>query len=653
MDKNNKIEGTNKMTIEQLKDCSIVDLPFALQKLELYDEKKTQEIFDLVAKQYSGNLMKEIGEPVFASIIDGLWELKIFKGINRKLGLTTERVINECRTFSYKSDSSSPVWLDGYVELKNERDREQFYERMVTQKYSGNRSLYEDKGAMERFKEKSVHGKIKIKDDYTDKDNLYVDKEHVPANYKDPKWRKLAEPDHITPLAQTHKKYKDNYAIDDADIKRIVNEDYNFAMTAAEINDGRGKGGRTNKEYIQYCKDKGIPIPAEQAEKMIKMQMKSEKAIEKGLNLAVLRNLLGKIDLPFIHKESKDILEKRIRDYEKKHGKLPTDDKLESIVKRTELEKEKKIKELKKSQKEKQKKIVGTAAKNAAAQAGMQMIGNVVLFLIKPLYYEVSDMFSHGLTEGVGTESGKEALAIRFGRIKNYVIDHMKSMKGLSIDVMQVLKDFLLALIEGIINMFVGLLKRILKVIKEGIKIAAQSWEVLFGKEAKNTSAKEKGDAILKLIGASTATLCGIGVEHLLDELYARLPLLPQDSKIVFSTMFTGIAAALVMYILDRADLFNVKKDQRDARIKEVFAERRKDIESANVVMTETLRKKTIDIQEAFTDFRNCLKREFSEKNMRDAYLQVSHIAVLMGVRNPYEESDADFLEIWKTSKVY
>jgi hypothetical protein len=253
------------------------ELDASLKEQQECDLARVQCLSEEMAQKISGNLMKEVGEPVFMSIIDGILELRVFKGLTRRVGLTSKRVLDDCRSFTYERDSASMVWMDGYTELKNEQDLEHFYERMVTQEYD--RSKYEDKASMNRYKDKHVHGEKKVVDEYSGKDNLYPEKDNAPANYKDPKWRLVAETDHITPLKQIHLKYKDNYALGDDDIKRIANEDFNYAMTAASTNDGRGKGGMTNEQYLNYCKNKGIPIPAEQAERMMSMQEQSEKEI--------------------------------------------------------------------------------------------------------------------------------------------------------------------------------------------------------------------------------------------------------------------------------------------------------------------------------------------------------------------------------------
>lgn len=101
-----------------------------LEDLKKHDSEKIQQISDEMAnKMKSGAIMKELGEPIFTSIIDGVLELRIFHGFTRRLGLNSKRLLDDCRNFSYEKDSANLVWMDGYTELKNEQDLEHFYER--------------------------------------------------------------------------------------------------------------------------------------------------------------------------------------------------------------------------------------------------------------------------------------------------------------------------------------------------------------------------------------------------------------------------------------------------------------------------------------------------------------------------------------------
>lgn len=121
-----------------------------------------------------------------------------------------------------------------------------------------------------------------------------------------------------------------------------------------------------------------------------------------------------------------------------------------------------------------------TSTKNAANQSKDYVVGNVILFIIKPLYFEISDIFVNGLKEGVNADSTIKAFRIRFGRVKDYVLKNALAFLGNN--VWEFVKGLVSSLVEGIISLFIGIFKQVLKVIKEGIKVFVQAGKVLFGK---------------------------------------------------------------------------------------------------------------------------------------------------------------------------
>lgn len=90
------------------------------------------------------------------------------------------------------------------------------------------------------------------------------------------------------------------------------------------------------------------------------------------------------------------------------------------------------------------------------------------------------------------------------------------------------------------------------------------------GENANKSTPAEKGDAILKIFGASAAAFCGIWIDSMLE----KLPVIPESLRGSISTLLSGLASMLVFYLLDKADVFNVKAEKRNTRIKELFDER-------------------------------------------------------------------------------
>lgn len=584
-----------KKAIEELEYASPLEISRLLQQIELYDEKSSQEVLDEVYEKFDSeeHLEDEVLKPVFMSVVDGLLEATAGGRVARKKGLTASRVIEECTNFSYDNLGDNHADVNGYTEYKNINHDEIEYQIQLEKwkrdgkkgdqpQYNGSvnsnstqeyiRSNLEDSSAMNDYKEKQRHGEKKIKDEYTEKDNLYVSQNNMPDNYNDETHRKQAQPDYIVPLKQLHEQYKHNYALDDSDLKRIANSESNLAITSAEIN--QVKRDMTNKQYIEWMDEHGKPLDENTKKIMLQKQKEATKSIESDVNKTVAKNLVGKGQV------DEKAMKNAVNEFKENNGQAPTEEQRNQIEQNL----------IKKETNE----IRGTAVKNAAGQAKDYAVGNLILFIVKPIYYEISDIFKNGLKEGVGADSGSQALGIRFTRVKKYVMTHAKAFFGDSI--LDFVKGFVSSLIEGIISLFVGMLKQVLKILKEGVKILVGSVQILFGKNAKAMSPAQKGDAIIKLIGGSVIAISGVALESLLNKIGIGDPW-----SVVLSTMLSGIASALFMYILNKADLFSTKAERRYERVKEIFDERIKDVQEATElfdrVALETMKEQRLQFE--------------------------------------------------------
>lgn len=589
------MDEERKKAIEELEYASPLEISRLLQEMELYDEKTSQEVLDEVHEKFDSaeHLEDEVLKPVFMSVIDGLLEATSGGRAARKKGLTASRVVEECTSFSYDDLEDNHTNVNGYTEYKNINHDEIEYQVQLEKwkkdgkngdrpQYNGSvnsnstqeyvRSNLEDSSAMNDYKEKQRHGEKKIKDEYTGKDNLYVSQNNMPDNYNDETHRKQAQPDHIVPLKQLHEQYKHNYALDDSDLKRIANSESNLAITSAEIN--QVKRDMTNKQYIEWMDEHGKPLDENTKKIMLQKQKEATKSIESDVNKTVAKNLVGKGQV------DEKAMKNAVNEFKENNGQAPTEEQRNQIEQNL----------IKKKTNE----IRGTAVKNAAGQAKDYAVGNLILFIVKPIYYEISDILKNGLKEGVGADSGTQALGIRFTRVKKYVMTHAKAFFGDSI--LDFVKGFVSSLIEGIISLFVGMLKQVLKILKEGVKIIVGSVQILFGKNAKAMSPAQKGDAIIKLIGGSVIAISGVALESLLNKIGIGEPW-----SVVLSTMLSGIASALFMYILNKADLFSIKAEKRYERVKEIFDERIKDVQEATElfdrVALETMKEQRLQFE--------------------------------------------------------
>lgn len=596
----NKIE-------EEIKNASPLELVSKLQEAELFDEKDTKQVIDEIYQEFESkeNAFEKLAVPVFTTVVDGFLECTSATRKLRKKGLNATRIVTECRNFSYDNPGNCYMVPDGYTEYKNIREttEEDFAVYGESVRVPFDRSQYEDKAKLQEYKDDVFEkngGRINATDEYSLKNNVYQDSAHpdLRRNVERYKHDHRAEVDHIVPLKQVYENLKGNYALTEEDIKNIANQDTNYALTSAAINRGAGhpgEGGKfdmTNEEFVADQRrrmangEPNLGLSEEALKNILDKDKQAKSAMEQDVNKTILTNITGQGTA-----DASQIWDK--------------------------------------------------AVGNAAKQAKEYMIGNVILFIIKPLYYELSDIFVNGLKGGVNAGTNSEAFRIRFGRIKEYMKVNFLHFMGNS--VWDFVKGLVSSLIEGIISLFLGIFKQIFKLVKEGIRIFTQSVKVLFGEISKKMSPAEKGDAIIKIIGGGVISICGIGVEALLNKIG-----IPDPWSIVVSTIISGLASVLFMYALDRLDLFSVKAEKRYARIEDVFNERINDIKEAeatyNSAAKETMRQQYLN----FCSIKEDIQSGIDSNNIDGINCALYRMSAFFRVELPYYDT-ATFVE-WSDS---
>lgn len=607
-----------RQQLAALRAASPLQMAGALKEMELYDKKTAQEIIDEVYEKYATgqDLQEEVVEPVMLSVLDGLLEKSKWGRQARKKGLTASRVISECRTFSYDSPTPYAVTNDGYVDYKNMREYREAYEE-IRGKYD--RSKLENQNAMYKYRNEKfaeVDGKLAV-DEYTGEKNIYKSRSDPDKRRNDGKHQYQAEPDHIVPLAKVHEKFAGNYALSDDDIRRIANDDDNFAITKATLNKSKGK--LTNSEYIAKYGDE---LSEETKTRMLTKEKEALSSIEDKANIEIKDTLLlgghaTRADRKQAYKEEREKLGRNLT----KEERARIDARLAT---------------------EKGLKVWGKTAGDAVAQQGNYMVGNVILYIIKPLYYELSDIVKNGLKGGVGVDSFKEAMRIRFGRVKAYVVDNAKIFMG--DNVKDFVKGFVSSLIEGVIGLFTGLFRNFLKLCKEGVRMISSSWKIMKGEEGDKLSSAEKKQAIAKIIGTGVIAVAGIALDEWLQvhlSSFYWIPFVKELGPAVISTMLSGIAATLFFYFLNKADLFSVKAERRHARLEEIFNERIKEIETTaadmNTTALETMRQQREEFENVCDGIEKGLANDDIDKISAGWYRMADFLHVDLPFHNTNE----------------
>lgn len=622
----------SKVAIEKLQKASPLALPGLIAECEFYDETESEKIFaDVVSEFEKEGGSSSVLKPIALSIVDGLLEGTKMGRAMRKKGVTASRVLQECDEFTYGEMKIGPVPGVAYVDWKstgeeNAAAMKAFANREDRRTYR--RTQLQKQNAMQQYKDTAdskaaSEGRKNLVNEYTGERDLTAYRDNPDHRRNDPKHSHQAETDHVIPLKQLHDKFKGNYGLSITDIRDLANIEGNFALTSSTIN--RRKGDKTNAEFIEELKKSDDPKDRELAAKMEKVTAEKTKAAEKAIvgaaNKAIEDNLLlgGRI--------SRQELSAEVKKAEKKAGRKLTKTEKDSLRRKMQIKKGAAI--------------YGEAGGVAAKQAADYAAGNAILFILKPIYFELKDSFRNGFIEGVACSSGMDAVKVRFTRVKNYIIEHGKEFLGDNLA--EFVKGFISSLIEAIIGLFLGMFKCILKLIKEGIRIFIQAAKILWGKNAAKMSPAEKGDAIVKLIGGSVAALAGIGIDALLNSAG-----IPDSWSVPLSTMLSGIVSALFMCILDRADLFDVKDERRNARLKEVFEARVADMRADAANFSAAVNARLIEDRKRFDALDSSINAALDRQDINCVDGALSGMADLFEVALPYKDSQS-FVKYWKS----
>lgn len=475
-----------------------------------------------------------------------------------KHGITVSRLYHECKSFDYASSANTSFMLDSRTEHLIERDHITQYDSQSS--YNGGDIIrggdstlnMRDGTKMKAAKARHFDGNPTASDGYGGKEPIYQNKTHAK---KVDKHQQKTEMDHAVPCAEVCNSLKKNKGLSDTDIKEIVNIDDNLVATSFTNNRGKdiGKFDKSKEQlqkeidqgYVENSAGKKKDLSKEELEvrkNMVAKMETSQKSIDAKTNQTVMNN----VNIFESEERFRKRVEKEYRAQRKKGVKSDS----EHLKKH--------VDEKVKGRKDVRKRMTTDAYDSAVNQS----FGDMVLFMIKPLYYELKDCLLNGIETGVDAHSFKAALSIRINRIKRFAIQ--QAGNTLKDGAFSFFKNFVSMLLEGVVNCFVGVFKSIVRMVKEGFKVLMQIIPIL---RDKTKTMAEKGDAILKLVAGSLTIFASIGIETWLNSMG-----IAESWSIVISSVLTVVLAALTMYLIDKMDLFGLKEEARYNRIDEILS---------------------------------------------------------------------------------
>lgn len=588
--------------LEKLENASPLDAFSILEQTEMYDEQEAHEIIDQVYKEFESgdNKVQTIVVPVFTSVVDGLLR-SLNKGkpntntdnagtsnqpkSSGGLGLSATRVVTECMNFRYEGMSDNAE-VYGEV-IRNERfdNYDDFNKRVGTNISAYERKKFEYKQSQRNRAmkdEKNQHPDGGILDRYQNKP-LYKSKKE--AIEKEGNIKNSAQYEHIIPLKTLRDNFAENCMLTDDDVRKIANMNDNMVFTSAELN--QSKQDMNNKDYVKANKDK---LNRETRRNMRKEAKRAQRKINKEANKAVVHNMQNPEQL-------------------KKLGKQ-----------------------------------MGNVAGDAAKEGAKMGIGNAILEVLKPLYYEMADSFKNGFVEGCGASKVGEAFKIRIGRVVNHVRGSLKNL-GLG-SLTDLIKNVISSIVSAIVDLFFGIVKNLLKLLQKGIPVVISAFKILFDK---NRTAAERGDAAVKLIGSSLIAILG---GMLIDKIFgADSSGIKGVFKEICSCLLSGCGTMLFILLMDKIDLFSAKEEKRRARINEIFAARWREMEErARCVRVEAV-KRMAERRLKFDELIEGAEQAIEQQDTHAVMLYSYSLAEFFEVDLEYTDTD-DFIRWWDQQEV-
>lgn len=215
---------------------------------------------------------------------------------------------------------------------------------------------------------------------------------------------------------------------------------------------------------------------------------------------------------------------------------------------------------------------LATGGEQAGKMGLQQAVGMLLTEFLTASFDEVLDAYKQGLRGDTDSAGFFDALRKRLARIVKRVA--AKWRDALAAFREGAIGGFLANLATMLINMLVTTGKRVVRVIREGMMAILSALKLaLF--PPKGMTRAQAGDAALKLLATGLTASLGIMAEEAAEKAIAALfaahlpllaPLAGPVAAVLVATM-TGLASALLVYGIERLDLFGVRRQREHAAV--------------------------------------------------------------------------------------
>lgn len=267
--------------------------------------------------------------------------------------------------------------------------------------------------------------------------------------------------------------------------------------------------------------------------------------------------------------------------------------------------------------------------KTATNDAMKFAFGQAIIMLLKGLYYELRDALKHGIHHGFNTESAVDAFKLRCKRVFEYTIRNANRV--LSFTWVEFIKSFFLSVLDMLIHLCTGIFQKAWEIIKEGFDSIIKAIKLLINPPA-DMSRAQLADAVVKIIATVVLNIIGFSLENWVKTLG-----IPDPFSDIVIAIFNGFTVALCMYLLDKIDLFDVKRQLRMQRVEEVFNARIEELKqnTANFNLAAFER-----LEEQRTQF-DTLMSGLNSNDVASQEEAMSELKSFFGVETPYSDLES------------
>ncbi len=280
-----------------------------------------------------------------------------------------------------------------------------------------------------------------------------------------------------------------------------------------------------------------------------------------------------------------------------------------------------------------------TVAKDAASATkssfGKILAGQIMYYVAPPLVYEIRDFLKNNKKaklEGA-LQRLKESGQKIWDYLKGHLGDIIKKFGENSI------KTFIKSFMDFLINMVKATIKKILKFVKSLLLSVVDAIKII---ATPGTSKAQKGDAVFNLFGV---TITNFAIDILFDLINNGLHL-PDFVLLPLQILTSVICTNLVMLILQKADLFDVRFGFKMNAIRQMFEQENQeyqaDMELASTLINSNVEKliamAEIDCRNIYNDL---IEIDIMEQSVRES-LEKCNTMFMMNI--DFDNAWAEFI---------